>query len=87
MQINCTVLQESSRQGNDGREFNSILCLETGKNAMAQIFEYGLRGTEAALKGTLAGKSVIIDCTGDGQIMGLFNGRVRITGKLITTKG
>jgi len=78
MKLEATVLAETV-QVRDGVEYVTLTCMEMSTSPLLQMFDYGLRAEEKALKGTLIGKQVQLQVD---TIRALFAGRPQMVGRM-----
>lgn len=83
MQVTAQVLSERVRAVN-GVEYIETTCMEQGTSPLLQMFDYSLRPDEKSLKGTLQGKTVVMQWE---NIRAIFSGRPQINGKLLSVGG
>jgi len=82
MNITAQVLKEVSQTRN-GIEYVQIVCLETGKDPLLQMFDYSLSADEKIHKGKLEGKIVSLQID---TIRAIFSGRPQMSGKMTIQK-
>jgi len=83
MLLNLTILSESV-QTRDGKEYVTVTGIEQGTRPMLQMVDYTLKPDEAAHKGKLIGKGVVLHVEG---VRALFSGRPQLNGKLESVNG
>jgi len=82
VQLTATVLAETT-QNSRGIEYHTLTALEAGPAPLLQMIDYTLRPEEAAHRGKLVGKVIVLQVE---SIRSLFSGRPQLAGRILEVR-